>query len=82
MAKTVAETWGVEIADQLARWAIDAILEPPTAITTGMTRLPRYMVEDGRKILDAARFDWKAFKKAQHNDRAGMYARQLQRGRA
>lgn len=62
--KTVASVYGNDAADQLARWAIDALVYPPAHIDrlTRETRLPRRMVEDGRKILDDAGVDWLALK--------------------
>lgn len=62
---TVAETYGDEIADRLARWAIDCIVYPPEKIDTYSTRVPATTIRDGREILDDMGFDWRAFKNDQ-----------------
>jgi len=73
--KTVADAHGPEIADRLARWAIDALVEPPEKIATFTTRIPANRIESGRKILDDMGFDWRAFKREQHAGRSGKTAR-------
>jgi hypothetical protein len=45
---TVADAYGDEIADRLARWAIDALVAPPEKIATGTTRISTSLVARGR----------------------------------
>jgi hypothetical protein len=60
--KTVAEVYGPKAADALAKWAIDALVEPPVRIDTHTTRIPASMIERGRVILDVNGIDWRALK--------------------
>jgi hypothetical protein len=60
--RTVAEAYGPDIANRLAMWAIDALFEPPTTITTFSTKMPAHVIERGRAILDEAGLDWRALK--------------------
>lgn len=60
--RTVADAFGPEIADRLARWAIDALVEPPSTISTYATRLRASLIAEGRGILDDAGIDWRALK--------------------
>lgn len=64
VSKTAAEAFGPEIADELARWAIDALCMVPVSITTATTRLSARHVREGREILDRAGVDWPALTKA------------------
>lgn len=58
----VADVWGVRAADELARWAIDAIVSPPARIDTATTRIPASMIARGRELLEAAGLDWRKLK--------------------
>lgn len=73
--KTVAEAWGEEAANDLAMWAIDALMEPPTEIATFATRMPAHVIRRGREILDRAGYDWRAHKRARDGDAAAHNAR-------
>ena len=60
--RTVAEALGRKAADELARWAIDALVEPPADIVTHSTRIPASEVRAGRAILERAGIDWRKLK--------------------
>jgi hypothetical protein len=61
-ARTIAAAFGPEVADRLARWAIDALCEPPADIATYMTRIRADFVREGRALLEEAGIDWRALK--------------------
>jgi hypothetical protein len=63
---TVADAYGDEIADRLARWAIDALVAPPEKIATGTTRISTSLVARGREILDDSGWDWRGWKRENH----------------
>lgn len=75
---TVAEKFGPDAADQLARWAIDALVEPPDRIDTATTRIPASLVREGRAILDAAGLDWRYYADKQRKRRRERAAEQRQ----
>jgi hypothetical protein len=67
----VSDVWGVRAADELARWAIDALCEPPANISTGSTTIGRGLVERGRAILEGMGLDWRKLKGRDSAGRAG-----------
>lgn len=77
MAGSVADVWGADAADRLARWAIDVACEPPADIRTYATRIPADTIRKGRAILDDAGLDWRRLKAASQTrpDRRGDYDR-------
>lgn len=60
--KTIAEVFGPEVANELAKWAIDVLVYPPARIDTYSTRIPAERISDGRAILDDAGIDWRTLK--------------------
>lgn len=61
-SRTIADVLGADVADELARWAIDALCEPPVRIETATTKIPTWLVEEGRAVLDRAGLDFRALK--------------------
>lgn len=57
----IAEVFGREAADKLARLAVDLLLSAPARIVTATTRVPAALIAEGREVLDDAKFDWRAF---------------------
>lgn len=69
-ARTIAAAFGPEVADRLAKWAIDALCEPPADIATYTTRVRADLVREGRDVLDDAGIDWRALKGDSRSARA------------
>lgn len=75
--RTVAEAFGPEIADRLARLAIDiACAAPSRDDSTHAARIPWSLIRETRAALEDADVDWKALTKAEEARRreaAGRY---------
>lgn len=65
MPSTVAEAFGPEIADELARWAIDALCAVPEKLQRPSTQIPASLITTGREVLDRAGVDWRALVRQQ-----------------
>lgn len=61
--RTVAEVFGEQATDQLARWAIDVLAGPDVpeghSRTTMDAKVPWSEIERGRAVLEAAGIDWR-----------------------
>lgn len=57
--RTVSDTFGLDIANELAAIAIDLLCDAPARITTSDTKIKASLVAEGREILDLAGIDWR-----------------------
>ncbi len=61
--RTVAEVFGAEAADELARWAIDVLAGPALpeahAATTMDAKVSWREIDRGRRLLEGAGIDWR-----------------------
>jgi hypothetical protein len=62
--RTVAEAFGAEAADELARWAIDVLCNGQVPEKQNAhayaAKVPWTLVHEGRAVLERAGFDWRA----------------------
>jgi hypothetical protein len=67
-SKTVADAFGPEVADELAKWAIDTLCSghvPETQNASAYAaKVPWSMVHEGRRLLEGAGIDWRALQAA------------------
>lgn len=86
MARTVADAFGKHIADELAKWAIDALVNGELPERRGThshaAKIPWTVIEQGRALLEEAGIDWRELLRRQQADYAERCARVGERERA